>query len=139
MHVLWRGPFERGLREIPVPELRGGPHRTLRPVPGSVRPLSLRGVRVHGPMRESVGSVAVTVRVLPSGPEADLEAIKAGIQSAIPGSLREIEERPVAFGITAIVAVAIIDDATGGTDRLEAALADIPGVSSVETVDISLV
>ncbi len=45
----------------------------------------------------------------------------------------------MAFGLKAIVAVAMVDDSAGGSERLEAALARIPGVGSVEAVDVTLV
>jgi|GEM_PF-141618 len=139
MHIVRCGPWNHRLCPVPVPELRGGPDRTLRTVQGSVRVLSVLDLWFHGTVRDSVGSVAVTFRILPEGPEADLEEIKARIEKALDTSLRGIEEKPVGFGIKAIVAVAIVDDASGAMERLEGALMGIPGVSSVDTEDVTLV
>jgi elongation factor 1-beta len=86
-----------------------------------------------------MGSVAVTFRVMPDDPETDLEGIKSRIRQSLKGSLRDLREQPVAFGLKAIVAVAVVSDAAGGSDQLEQSLAAIPGVRSVETVDVTLV
>jgi elongation factor 1-beta len=86
-----------------------------------------------------MGSVAITFRVLPDDPETDLERIKSRIRERLEGSLRDLREQPVAFGLNAILAVAVVNDAEGGSDRLEQSLAAIPGVGSVETVDVTLV
>lgn len=86
-----------------------------------------------------MGSVAVTLKVMPDSPETDLEALKRGVRKALAPSFRSLEERPIAFGLKAILAIAVIDDAEGGSERLEAALAALPGVGSVETVDVTLV
>ncbi|OGS63538.1 MAG: hypothetical protein A3K59_06325 [Euryarchaeota archaeon RBG_19FT_COMBO_69_17] len=86
-----------------------------------------------------MGSVAVTLKVMPEGIEVDLEALKASVRKALGSSFRTLEERPVAFGLRAIHAVAIVDDAAGGSEPLEQALSAIPGVSSVETLDVGLV
>ncbi len=86
-----------------------------------------------------MGSVAITFRVMPDDPETDLERLKTRIRERLTGSLRDLREQPVAFGLTAILAVALVSDAEGGSDWLEETLAAIPGVGSVETVDVTLV
>jgi elongation factor 1-beta len=53
--------------------------------------------------------------------------------------LRDLKEQPIAFGLKAIVAVALVSDAEGGSDQLEQSLAALPGVGSVEAVDITLI
>jgi len=86
-----------------------------------------------------MGSVAVTFRVMPEGLEVDLEALKSSVRGALGTAFRNLEERPVAFGLRAILAIAIVDDASGGAEALEASLSGLPGVSSVETIDVTLV
>src|SRR5437879_4328950 len=102
-----------------------------------------------------MGSVAVTFRVMPDDPETDLERLKSRIRDRLPGSLRDlrgtpvafgltgalrdVRGQPVAFGLTATLAIALVSDAEGGSDRLEETLAAIPGVGSVETIDVTLV
>lgn len=86
-----------------------------------------------------MGSVAITFRIMPDDPEANLEVIKSGVRKTLEGSLRDLKEQPVAFGLKAILAIAVVNDAAGGSDQLEQSLAAIPGVGSVETVDVTLV
>ncbi|MGI0149214.1 MAG: elongation factor 1-beta [Thermoplasmata archaeon] len=86
-----------------------------------------------------MGSVAVTFRIMPEDAEADLEAIEARVRKALGESLRDLKEEPVAFGLKAIIVIAVVSDAAGGSDPLEQSLAAVPGVGSVETIDVTLV
>ncbi len=86
-----------------------------------------------------MGAVAVTFRIMPDDPETDLETIKAGVRKRLEGSLRDMKEQPVAFGLKAILAIAVVSDSAGGSEALEQSLASLPGVGSVETIDVTLV
>jgi len=86
-----------------------------------------------------MGSVAVTFRIMPEDADTDLDSIRTRVRSTLGSTLRDLREQPVAFGLKAILAVAIVGDASGGSDLLEQSLAAIPGVGSVETVDVTLV
>ena len=86
-----------------------------------------------------MGSVAVTFRILPEDAEADLDLLKGRVRKTLGGALREMKEQPIAFGLKAILAMAVVSDSEGGSDRLEQSLAALPGVGSVETVDVTLV
>ena len=124
---------------LPVSELRQDPDWPVRPVSRSVRRVSLPDLFVRWTVRHGMGSVAVTFRILPDDAEADLEPIKTRVRKTLGGALRDMKEQPVAFGLKAIVAIAVVGDAEGGSDRLEQSLAALPGVGSVETVDVTLV
>ncbi len=86
-----------------------------------------------------MGAVAITFRIMPDDPGTDLEAIKAHVRRTLAAALRDLKEQPVAFGLTAILAIAVVSDAAGGSEPLEQSLAALPGVGSVETVDVTLV
>lgn len=86
-----------------------------------------------------MGTVAITFRILPQDADVDIESLKAGVRAALAGSLRDLAEKPVGFGIKAIEAIAVVDDAAGGSEALETSLAAVPGVGTVETVDVTLV
>lgn len=86
-----------------------------------------------------MATVAVTFRILPDDVERDLESLKARIREILGASLRDLREQELAFGLRAIVAIALVSDAAGGADRLEEALSAAPGVGSVETVDVTLI
>lgn len=85
-----------------------------------------------------MGKVAVTFRIMPEGVEVDLEAIQGHIRSSLGEKVRKLEVKPVAFGLKAVEAIVVVDDASGELDRVEAALGGIPGVGGIETVEVSL-
>ena len=111
----------------------------MRPMPGSIRRLSMPDLLVRRTVRCSLGTVAVTFRILPEDAEADIEPIKGRVRKALGKALRDLKEEPIAFGLKAIVAVALVSDAEGGSDQLEQSLAALPGVGSVEAVDVTLI
>ena len=73
-----------------------------------------------------MGEVMNTLKVMPENPDVDLEQLKAAIADLVkePASLHAIEEEPIAFGLVA--------DGEGGTDAIEAAIAELEDVASVE-------
>ncbi len=85
-----------------------------------------------------MGKVAITFRIMPEGIEVDLGAVEAGVRSSLGGSLKKIEVKPVAFGLKAVEAIAVVEDAGGEMERLEEALRGIPGVGGVETTEVTL-
>jgi len=86
-----------------------------------------------------MGKVSVTFRVMPAGVEIDLARLEASVRGALGKTLKTLEVSPVAFGLKAILATAILDDATGGTETLEGKLSGIEGVESVEAIDVTLI
>lgn len=86
--------------------------------------------------RDQMGKVAVIIRMMPSN-EVNFEKLLENIQNL--KYIQKIEEKPIAFGIKAIEATALIEDAEGGTDSIEKELSLINGVQSVEVIDISLI
>ncbi|MBI2971365.1 MAG: elongation factor 1-beta [Candidatus Aenigmarchaeota archaeon] len=89
-----------------------------------------------------MGTVAVTLQVMPASPDANLERIKEAIRGAASAvqdvKLQSIEEKPIAFGLKALSVLLLMPDAHG-TDAIEKALAAIPDVESVEAGDVTLV
>lgn len=81
-----------------------------------------------------MGKIAVVLKLMPESPETDLEAIKDSARDLV--DVEDIGEEEVAFGLTAVKVSTIVDDAEGGTDEVEEALAGIDGVQSVETDDV---
>lgn len=86
-----------------------------------------------------MGKVSVLFRIMPSGVDADLVALEAGVREALGDVLRGIAVKPIAFGLKALMASILIDDASGGAEAYEAKLAAVPNVESVETLDVTLV
>ncbi len=86
-----------------------------------------------------MGSVAITYRIMPEDVSTDLGPIREGIKKAVGPALKGMQEKDVAFGLRAILALAVVDDASGAGEKLESALNAIPGVGSVEAIDVTLV
>jgi len=87
-----------------------------------------------------MGEVAAKLKVMPEGTEVDLEKLREAIQGVIPegGRLHAIEEEPIAFGLKALMVAVILAEGITGTDELEAAIANIEGVQSVEVAELGL-
>lgn len=86
-----------------------------------------------------MGSVAITYRIMPEDAGTDLAPIRDGVRNALGAALKGMQEKDVAFGLRALLALAVVDDASGAGEKLESALAAIPGVGSVEAIDVTLV
>jgi translation elongation factor aEF-1 beta len=87
-----------------------------------------------------MGQVAVTLRVMPASAEEDMDRIKEAIENLRLGDIRlkEIKTENMAFGLKAFKVLYLMPD-HGGTDRIENAIREIPGVSEVETGEITLI
>ena len=87
-----------------------------------------------------LGEVAIIYKVMPEGPETDLEELKKNISNAVPDSakLNKIEEKPVAFGLKSLEVQIIINDREGGAEELEKKLNEIINVQSVEVIQLGL-
>ena len=87
-----------------------------------------------------MGEVAIVYKVMPDGPETDLEVLKNNIEKIIPTSakLNKIEEKPVAFGLKALEVQIILNDREGGAEEIELALNQIENVQSVEVLQLGL-
>jgi len=87
-----------------------------------------------------LGEVAIVYKVMPDGPETDLEVLKNNIEKIIPTSakLNKIEEKPVAFGLKALEVQIILNDREGGAEEIELALNQIENVQSVEVLQLGL-
>ncbi len=86
-----------------------------------------------------MGSVAITYRIMPEDVSTDLKPIQDGIREVVGPALKGMQVKDVAFGLRAILALAVIDDASGAGEKLEGAMSALPGVASVEAIDVTLV
>ena len=87
-----------------------------------------------------MGEVGMQYRILPEGLEVDLEKLKEDIAKALPkeAALRASEAKPLAFGLKALHILIVIDDKKGGAEQIEDAISKVPGVQSVEIVEMGL-
>lgn len=86
-----------------------------------------------------MGSVAITYRIMPEDVGTDLGPIQEGVRKIAGDALKGIQVKDVAFGLRAVLALAVVDDASGAGEKLESGLAALPGVASVEAIDVTLV
>jgi len=87
-----------------------------------------------------MGEVGLQYRILPEGLETDLDKLKGDIEKALPAGakLRASEQRPLAFGLKALHVLIVMDDKKGGAEQVEDVLNTVPGVQSVEIVEMGL-
>lgn len=85
-----------------------------------------------------MGKVAVTFRVMPEGVDVDIDMIQSRVRDAVRDRLKKLEVRPIAFGLRAVEAIVVVDDAGGEVERIESLLSGIPGVGGVEATDVTL-
>ncbi len=86
-----------------------------------------------------MGEVAITYRVMPAGAETDIEVLKKKIDEVMASQsikLEEIGEKPIAFGLKALVVKVVVEDKEGLLDKVEDTLSGIEGVQSIETMEM---
>jgi len=88
-----------------------------------------------------MGNVAVIYRVLPESIEANLEKMMEDVKKSLPSDvqLRGMQVKDVAFGLKEILVAVLMKDEGGKSDEVEKILSQIPGVGSVDIIDLSLV
>jgi len=82
-----------------------------------------------------MGNVAVTFKVMPEGPEVDIEELKKEISKVI--KIQDSRIEPIAFGLKALRILIITQDK--GTEDIEKKIKSIKGVSDIETESVTLV
>jgi len=88
-----------------------------------------------------MGDAAVRMRLMPESTDIDLAKLKEAVKAAVPGfaRLHAIEEKPIAFGLKALIVVTIMNDKGGHSpDEIEKAFAGLSGVESVEVEEVGL-
>ena len=88
-----------------------------------------------------MGEVAVVYKVMPEGLEVDLSVVKGHVEErgGKYGKVHQVEEKPVAFGLKALMVTIIMEDKTAKPDELEQELESIEGVQSVNTENLTLI
>lgn len=84
-------------------------------------------------------NVVATLRILPEGVDVDLEKIEKNITDLqdVSMKLNGAEKKPIAFGLEALEATVLLNDAAGGIEELQEKIMRFPGVSQVDVVDLS--
>jgi elongation factor 1-beta len=86
-----------------------------------------------------MGNVLVTFKVMPEGPDSNLEDISRELESITVGRFNSIEKEPIAFGLVALKPSYVVKDVGGVSDLLEGKINEIKGVRAAEVIDATLV
>ena len=87
-----------------------------------------------------MADVVVTLNIMPDSPSEDLKKIEIACLAKIKAFTgidnHKIEIQPVAFGLKMLKILFVMAESKGSTDALEADIATIKGVASVEVSDV---
>ncbi|MBI2581206.1 elongation factor 1-beta [Candidatus Woesearchaeota archaeon] len=86
-----------------------------------------------------MATVIVTMKIMPSSPEEDLELIKSAAARLITefgGTIGKVDVEPVAFGLKALVFMFAMSESLGDTEDVEKKIGDLDGVNSVQVTDV---
>lgn len=91
-----------------------------------------------------MGTVAIKYRVMPEGPEVDLDALEERVRATVTeagAELHSIDIKPFAFGLNSMETTVMMPDKVGGgiADKVEEALTNVEGVQSVELLQMGLI
>ena len=86
-----------------------------------------------------MGEVAITYRIMPERTDIDLKKLENKVRDVSKdiAKIQGMQEKPIAFRLTALLIRVIIEDKEGGPDEIENALSGISGVQSVEVMDMT--
>ena len=85
-----------------------------------------------------MGKVAARMKVMPEGPEEDIDALQDRLENALPegAKISRVDREDVAFGLVALFPTLVIPDEAGGTDAVEDAFGNVDGVESVDVDEV---
>jgi elongation factor 1-beta len=85
-----------------------------------------------------MGKVAARMKVMPEGPEEDIDALQDRLENALPegAKISRVDREDVAFGLVALFPTVVIPDEAGGTDAVEDAFGSVDGVESVDVDEV---
>ncbi len=86
-----------------------------------------------------MGQVAITFEVMPDGIEVDLAELKKVIESGIGEmcNIQNTEEKPIAFGLKALVMNVVVEDEEGIMDKLEETIGSVSCVQNAKVVALT--
>jgi elongation factor 1-beta len=87
-----------------------------------------------------MGQVAVLIRVMPQGPDTDMDALAKGVRAALPQgvTIRGMQVKDIAYGLKSLLVSVVMPDQGGILDSTEHAFAKVPHVESIEVMEEGL-
>ncbi len=88
-----------------------------------------------------MGDVAVVFKILPEDAETDMNVLESSVRDVISGicEVNKMTIEEIAFGLKAIRLEAIMKDEEGQIGKVEDLIREIPGISQIDTEDVTLV
>ncbi|MCL2141872.1 MAG: elongation factor 1-beta [Methanimicrococcus sp.] len=86
-----------------------------------------------------MSGVAAEIKVMPADADTDLNVLKEKLKAAVPAGARingEITEKPIAFGLKALMLTVVVEDGEGGIEPVEDAFNAVPEAESVSIVNL---
>jgi elongation factor 1-beta len=79
-----------------------------------------------------MGQVLLTFEIMPDGIEIDLGHMRKSVESKLKSycKIEQVEIRPIAFGLSALMMNMVVEDVEGMMDRVEADITSVPGVQN---------
>jgi elongation factor 1-beta len=86
-----------------------------------------------------MADVVITFKIMPDSPEEDLKVIEEKATKMIAefgGEVGKVIQDPVGFGLVALKLIFVMNEDIGGTDALEAQIAELKEVANVDVTDV---
>ncbi len=83
-----------------------------------------------------MGKVMAVIKIMPDSADRDMNKLQDDVKAALPkhAEFKGMQVNPIAFGLKALKIAFVVNDSEGGTEAVEEAFKNVPGVESV-TVD----
>lgn len=83
-----------------------------------------------------MAKVAIIAEIMPEDPDVDLDQLVEKIRVSLPQDfeLKQVEIKPVAFGLKLIRAMFVLPEKEGSSEILENVLSQVEGVQEVNIV-----
>jgi translation elongation factor aEF-1 beta len=86
-----------------------------------------------------MATVVITLTIMPESPSTNLKKLETEATKLITefgGKVGKVEIKPIAFGLSSLNLIFIMDEAKGSTESLEKDIAGLKGISSAEVTDV---
>ena len=79
-----------------------------------------------------MGQVLLTFEIMPEGLDIDLERVRKDVEKKVKGTgkIEQVEIKPVAFGLKALMMNIVVEDEEGMSDKLEQDIGSVEGVQN---------
>lgn len=89
-----------------------------------------------------MSKAVITFKLMPESPETDLESIKVAAEKIAKeaGAIGEmaVKEEPIAFGLKAVLVLAMYEVEGSDSEAVANKMAELPGVNSAEVAKMDL-